>query len=142
MRKFITCVSEDVPYVPITPDFLPKFRKNIDLIFSRDIIQKHHEEIKSEIENLLGKIDNEAELIRDDNLAKGEVVMVDTLTIRRESSEEKYWTIPIDKLLIPLSENDPAEYWGSFDMFGEDFISDIDRFPWMPVSVSKKIFVF
>lgn len=138
LSKFITYLSEDVPYIEMGKDLEPNFRKIIILVFSQKMLREHHEELKHEIEKILLKISEETELIKQDNLARGKIVeAVDSSAMLRGPEGKKYWYIRKHNFTCDVMEDDPPEFWGSFDVDTPDFISETHKYPWMPVEISE-----
>ena len=143
LRQLVTCVLERTPHVLMPGDYLPEIIAHVYFTFSKNMLEKHHKEIKEEFESLLALIDSEADLIRDDNLARGEVVHIAHVSANKRKSETwEYWSFNMDPMKHSLSQSDPPEFWGAIDMYTGDFVSDAHLFPWMPVSVSFQKFPF
>lgn len=143
IRDRVTSVLEETPFVWMPADFKPSIIKHIKLVFSRKILQEHHAAVKSEMETLLAEIDKEADLIKEDNLAKGELAYLVTVQGNKRKYEKvEYWLVNLQNLSYPVTGRDPAEYWGTISLFTRDFVSDADRFPWMPVTVSQQKSLF
>lgn len=142
IRQFVTCVMEYVSYISMPQDFNPVIKKHINFTFGRDILQDHHNELKNEFEKLIAEIDSEADLIKEDKFAQGKVVYISSIVANMQEAPHQYWFFDYNSLHQPLGENDPPEFWGSLQMFTRDFVSDANRFPWMPVPVSDLRFQF
>jgi len=141
LREFVTCVIEYVPWITMKNDSTPIIGKHVNFTFGIETLQKNHKELKADLEALLAQIDSEADLIKDDNLARGKVIyMASVAGSKIESPQYHYWNFNLDTLRYQLEEDDPPEYWGSIDMYTDHFVSDAHRFPWMPVSVSQQRF--
>ena len=111
------------------------------LVFSRKILTENYEIIKSNIENLLSKISEETELIKEDNLARGEIleVAVAYVSLREglESGSESYWWTDLGRFECVVREDDPPEYWGTiFYILRGGFVADMSKYPWMPGKIS------
>ena len=94
-----------------------------------------------EFESALSKIGDEIELIRNDNLARGEFVRIARVTANKKGSSE-YWDVDTKDLNSLLTSGDPPEYWRGKPDWGTDFITDTHSFPWMPVDISNSSFPF
>lgn len=139
IKDRVTCVLEATPFAWIPPDFKPPISKHVKLVFSRKALETHHALLKSELERLLAQIDKEADLIREDTLARGELVYFATLQGTRTKNEKAdYWYLNTQNFSYPVTGRDPVEYWGTISLFTRDFVSDADRFPWMPVAVGPR----
>jgi hypothetical protein len=135
----VTCVFLESPYTPIPASFKPSIATQVRLVFGRDSLEKHHLALKSELETILAEIDKEADLIKEDNLAKGRLVhMASASAHKRTYQAGEYWSFSPDHIAQPLSRSDLAEYWGTMAFTPRGFVSDTDRFPWMPVAVSRQ----
>lgn len=142
LAKFCTYVAEQVPYAPMNDEFKPNFKKQTSLIFSKSVLEAHHEDIKAVLQNLIAKINDESELIKEDNLARGTLVeSVQTSAILNHDKEDEkrtWWSVKTDKLVCAFSEYDPAEYWGDIVLlYQSDFIAGSKKYPWMPSDISK-----
>lgn len=146
LKKFCTYVTEFIPYISMENDKLPSFRKQTSLIFSKAIISEHYEEIENNLENLLKKIKEESDLIKEDNLARGELVEAARATARytKDKKDEKsgWWSVEAEGLKCPYKEDDPAEYWGETGFYESDFIAGSTKYPWIPSDISKEEFPF
>lgn len=90
------------------------------------------------MEKLLVQISNEAELIKQDNLARGK--LLEPLKIF-SFKYEKSWKISpsvIEKLKDEIGENSIPEYWGQLEYATSNFISDTNTFPWMNIRITEK----
>jgi hypothetical protein len=95
--------------------------------------------LRAQFESLLLKITNETELILEDNLASGEFVQ-SVGSSAKKHKESNPWEVDTQYLNPPLRQNDPPEYWGGKPLFGGDFVTSTDSFPWMRVEISKFTF--
>jgi hypothetical protein len=135
LREHAVFVSERVWYPTMPEDFQPEFVKIINFVLSKKTAENHHKEIKKGFKELFAKIASEADLIKQDNLAKG--VLLELGNCNASFEEEGYWAFNVDKLYCTIQEGDPAEYWGSFSPYMSDnFISDTPEYPWKPTPVS------
>lgn len=135
LRGLATYLSEDV-FSTADKDS-EQLRKSINIVFSRRIMNENHSAVKRDLEELLKLISIETELMQQDNLARGEIVIVVTVTIGQYGDPPKYWWCSNQSLLSETTPDDPPEYWGSFEVFTDDFISAAHKYPWMPVPISK-----
>lgn len=132
----IIFASEVVPYVAMPKSGPPLFSKTLRLLFSRRTLAERHEDLKAELEQLLKRITTETDLIREDNLARVVLVQSVGATARREAQESD-WRVATSNLLSPAREDDPPEFWAGHPLFGMDFVSHTESFPWMPVTVAE-----
>lgn len=133
-------VTEQVPYVSMPAAGNPAFSKTVRLLFSADTITDKHEELKKELDELLERITNETDLIKEDNLARGDIVQWVTASATRDPVDRP-WQIDLRSLRSPSDNDDPSEYWSSPPFWGVDFVSNTDSFPWMPVKVAESDFL-
>lgn len=143
IRDNVTSVLENIPYIPMPKDFKPTFSKHIYLTFSSQKLKENHQILKNAFEKLIIQIDSEAELIKDDNLARGEVVYITYAGGSKQGAvPSENWYVNAASMSNVSSDDDPSENWGSIDMYTSNLISDAHRFPWMPVDVSQIKFPF
>lgn len=133
-------VSEQIPYTVMPADGIPSFSKTVRLLFSPETLADKHEELKKELEELLARITNETDLIKEDNLARGDIVQGVSVSASRDA--ETPWQIDSRNLRSPSSNNDPSEYWAGHPFWGTDFLSNTESFPWMPVKIAEMEFPF
>jgi hypothetical protein len=108
--------------------------KKVYFGFSRQNLIKTPEIIKTEIEGVLAAIEQETDLIRQDNLARGEIVSsLSSSAILEEGERVKNAS---GELNSGFKENDPPEWWGRIALFSDDFISAVHIFPWMPTEIA------
>jgi hypothetical protein len=132
-------MTEYIPYVEVSTDNLPKFRKRVSLVFNKAALLDHHSQVSNEMKELLLKIETETELVQQDNLARGDVV--DSARISssaRKSDSFKWWNTSTDDMKSEFGENDPPEYWGETNLSLGDFIAGSPKYPWMPSDISKE----
>jgi hypothetical protein len=140
-----TFVTEFIPYAKVTHDNAPDFSKTVSVVFARDTILTNHQEISDQFRRLLIKIETETELIKTDNLARGELIdSARVWAMLRDSSDAKHqwWSVEYEKLKCEFGENDPPEYWGEIGLYTDDFIAASSKYPWMPSPISKEEFPF
>jgi hypothetical protein len=106
--------------------------------FSRQKLNQTPDLIKTEIESVLATMEEETELIRKDNLARGRLISPISLSSIIPEGQAAQTTSK--ELASSFKEDDPSEWWGRTLLFGEDFISSIDRFPWMPTDIAERQF--
>jgi hypothetical protein len=130
------CVTEVLP-TSWTSDFeKTKFIKQIRFTFSRKSLEVNYLKIKSELENILLQISRELSLINDDNLARGKLIEVVNCNFSGNDAES-YYSFDNDVFKTEFDEDSPVEFWGTFNYAAKNFITDTDRYPWMPVQVSE-----
>lgn len=140
LASLCTYVMEYVPYATMGKDLTPKFRKSVSVVFSRKVVKAHYTIVQSELQDLLLKIQEESELVKKDNLARG--VLIDATHVYAESKESeggrRWWSINTTGLNCEFDENDPPEYWGDIGLYHSDFIAGAKKFPWMPSDISSQ----
>ncbi|MBM7558227.1 hypothetical protein [Halanaerobacter jeridensis] len=114
--------------------------KKISLHFSRDVIRERYDEVAELLKRTLSFIKEETNLIKKDNLARGKLIVASE--VRVSKNENDYWDIQDENLKYEITEKTPPEYWGDFNVLRENFISDIQNYPWMPVSISDFVIPF
>lgn len=140
IRNAVIFLAEDVPYTPMPADLNPELKKEVAFVFSRICLEESYKEIKTSLEQVLLKIKKEADLIKEDNLARGDLVEMVAVTARfmHQKPEAGTWNLDLKPLNCSIKHADPPEYWGEFTIFGtENLISDMDRYPWMPTDVAS-----
>jgi hypothetical protein len=127
---------ESIPYLPMPPEGDPQYSKIVRFLFSRETMREAYAEFKPDLEEALRKITTETDLIKEDNLARGEFVHTVSVSSRR-SAEDKPWYIDTSGLHSGIREDDPPEYWVGVPFFGNHFVSDTESFPWTPVTIAR-----
>jgi len=136
LRCLVIYLTERVPYVSMPQDFRPLFGKELQFTFSAPTLTKEYDKLRENLKRLLAHIDTEAELIAQDNLARGNLIHLIQLAARKKEIKERtWWFVEREGLRCPVQSHHPTEYWGSISMPGENLISDSDEFPWMPSSI-------
>lgn len=140
-------LSEQVylPMIKLTADpasgaSVPKelsISKSILLVFSRKTLIANFRKLKLELDELLSKIKEETELIKEDHLARGQFIEAESISCSRKDVNDAWHFWERENILSCLvSENDPPEYWGNFRSVINNPISDLDKYPWMPIRVT------
>jgi len=133
--KYATCLteqraSEEDTYTPSRPSFSKVF----SILFSRDVISNHYQDIRNDIDLLLNTIEAETELISNDNLARGKLVSVAPISAQKDKAS-LWWSIHANDTISPVNKDSLPEYWGNV-YIGSMFTST-DQYPWMPIDVSE-----
>jgi hypothetical protein len=140
IARHCTFMSENVPFVTVTKDNTPEFRKEISVVFGKTAIIEHHAEISDEIGNVLLQIETETELVEKDALARGKLIDSTRVSASlHKGPENQWWSARTESLRCEFGQDDPSEYWGETDVFVSDFIAESTRYPWMPSDISKDI---
>ncbi|MFK4501577.1 hypothetical protein ABIF86_005868 [Bradyrhizobium japonicum] len=132
---FVTFMTEYVPHVRMSADIVPRFGKQVSLIFSKAILVAAHAEVGNLLKELLTKIDTETELIQQDNLARGHVV--DSVSAW-SFVQNDVWSTSTTNMKNEFRNSDPPEYWGDMSSYRGDFIAGATKYPWMPSDISSE----
>jgi hypothetical protein len=135
-----TFVTESVASAKMSENINPEFRKHVSLVFAKAVVVQQHETITDQMKNVLLSIETETELLKQDHLARGQLVDSVRLWSMLQTSPDKqrqWWDTEYDKLKCEFGENDPSEYWGEIGRFTSDFIAGTRKYPWMPSAISK-----
>jgi hypothetical protein len=140
LRCLTISLTERIPSVRMPPDFKPPFSKRLEFTFSRSTLEHEFSAVREGLRSLMAEIDNEAELIAGDNLAKGRLVHLARVLASQQRTQEgqPWWQFNTRALRRSVESHHPPEYWGSIAMPPRDLISDTDQFPWMPAPVSRE----
>jgi hypothetical protein len=140
LRRLTIYLTERVPWVAIPSNFKPEVEKRLAFTFSRATLEAEFTAVRNSLKSLVAAIDNEAELIGADNLAKGKLIyLVHVLAFsNKDEKGNKSWQLNTAALQRPVENHHPPEYWGSISIPAENLISASDQFPWMPTTVSRE----
>jgi hypothetical protein len=138
LRSLTIYLTERVNVPTMPADLKPSIRKRLEFTFSRPTLMSEYTLISENLKRLLTEIDNEAELLADDDLAKGNLLHLVRVTAhRREWEDHTYWDVDNDTLRCSVGSHHPTEYWGSITMPSKDLVSDSEQYPWMPIPISE-----
>ncbi len=113
LKRSALFLTERVAYPSMPDNFKPVFSKTIEFTFSQGLFAKEHEKVRECFVKLLEEIDNEAELISEDNLARGKLVHLTTVRgSKSEYGDNEYWSLNIEALRSPFMSDHPSEYCG------------------------------
>jgi hypothetical protein len=141
VRRDITYLREFVHFPRMLEDYNAQFQKSLSFVLARKVVAEHHEELKTDLEALLLTISKETDLIKQDNLARGEIVqsVATSASGKEQEGGDVLWKWQRNHLETPVQEGDPTEYWGALNFYGwEDFIGGTSQYPWMPESISQE----
>jgi hypothetical protein len=116
-------------------DDQPFASKSVHLIFSCGTLESNLT-IFDGLATLLAAIDTETELIEQETTAQGRYVRSSDARARKRGD---WWQIELGSLECEVSTEDPVEYWGDISLRA-GIISDVVKYPWMPVSIAKDDF--
>ena len=138
ISKYVTYVSEFMPHTKMPEDFNPELRKQVSLVFFRQVLSDNLDAILASLQDLLKKVTNEEELVMSDHLARGTFIEPSTVTAwLKQDVENPRWDIRSNMLKYPFKEDHPAEYWGDIGIYFHDFIAGTTKYPWMPSDISR-----
>jgi hypothetical protein len=141
LASHCTFVAENIPYIGVDEKSIPEIRKDVSLVFSRTAVEANYQEIRDQIKDVLLKVENETELVKNDNLARGEMIDLASVTAVVKTSrdgESHWWDPDASNMKCEFGENDPPEYWGEIGLYTADFIAGSSKYPWMPSPISKE----
>ena len=130
----IIYASESIAAVDRSAD-VPTLKKVVNFVFGRQTLVEMHDKVRDDLERVIATITNETDLIREDNLARGEIVRTADVAMFKDGDR---WMEHFDALHSTSSSDDPAEYWGEPLGATSHFITDTMLYPWMPVEVSDE----
>lgn len=142
ITKYATCLtddplSRDTPYVPEKPSF----SKHFSILFSRDVLTEHYQDVKNDLELFFDTIRKETELISNDDRARGKLISVAILTSKLEKHGKKdFWSLDTKRTFFPVTKYSFPEYWGNVHI--SDMFTSTHKYPWMPIDVSESVSPF
>jgi hypothetical protein len=137
ITKYATCLTEEPAskeqnYTPENPSI----SKSFSILFTRDVMRDHFQDIKNDVELLLTTIRDETELISNDNLARGRLVSIALIHAElKKAGKSQWWSINANATLSPVTKDSLPEYWGSVYISG--MFTSTYKYPWMPINVSE-----
>ena len=138
LRTSIIYMSYSTPsmFVDISK---PNYIKTIRFTFSRKTLQEKYEVIKTDLTDILRKINEEVEMISQDTLARGEFIESLVIPVPRQQATDgnQYYYPSTEVTKDKINDKNIPEFWGTFNSIGSDFISDSSRYPWMPIKISE-----
>lgn len=135
LLKHTICVTELTPSIYIKNPEALSITKQIRFTVSKKSLELNYASIKSSLENILFQVSKEVTLIKEDNLARGK--LIETINMRLDKmSNGEYHAMSVDQFSTELDENSPVEFWGSLNYSSKNFITDTEKYPWMPVNIS------
>lgn len=138
IRENCIFISEAIPYPRMSGDLNPIITQQISIVLSNHSIEENLEIISGSLKEIALTVETETELIKQDSLARGELIEAKTISAaHRESSSGRYWSFSFDAMYTVSNSIDDVEYWGQRWHYETDFISSTSHYPWMPSSVSN-----
>lgn len=142
LAKHLICATETLPFVFTKNPESAFIKMQIRMTFSKECIAKEYASIKSELQKILIQISQELDLIKEDNLARGKLIEVVNCHLEK-SGESEYFTAKQEVFRTNLDEDSPVEFWGTINRAGTNYLTNTDKYPWMPVKISHdKAFPF
>jgi hypothetical protein len=139
LRNLCIYISEAPMYGSVAQDGGLRATKNISVVFARRSLEAGIADVISTVKDIAIKSEQEASLLQQDNLARGELVEpVSASASLRDSGERNYWSASLEALSTNPSEIEFVEYWGRRWHFTTDFISSVSHYPWMPSTISTE----
>lgn len=136
ITKYATCLTEEAASNDTYTPRKPSFSKSFSMLFSRDVIRDHYQDIRNDVELMLNTIGKETELISSDNLATGNIVSVSPISAKlHEGKTSKWWFIDGERTLFPVNVDSLPEYWGN--VYISEMFTSTYKYPWMPIEVTE-----
>ncbi len=135
LLKYSICVTEVSPTEYSKEPENYRVDKKIRFTISRKTLNENYLLIQKEFEICILQITDEVSLIKQDNLARGKLVEVVRFGMEKSANSE-YCQLANNPFLNDIDEDSPVEFWGSLNYASDDFITNTDKFPWMPISIS------
>lgn len=92
--------------------------------------------IAATLKEIALQVESESALIRQDHMARGELIEARTVTASKRREGSTSWKFNYDNLKPPVGQVDDVEYWGQRYHSETDFITGTSQYPWMPSTVS------
>lgn len=140
LRDKCIYVSEAPFFARVLDDGNLRATKDLSIVFSREAIEAGLADISAAIKDIAIVTEQETALIRQDNLARGELIEVKSASanLKDGSNDTKYWATNLESLSTSPTEIEAVEYWGQRWHYSTDFISSVAHYPWMPSTVSSQ----
>jgi hypothetical protein len=137
LRRYVTYVTESVNHPSFLENYEVQIVKNVNLVFRKDVMTKDFKAISEALAEVLLGVNDECELLRQDNLARGEIVEVaDGYSyFHQPEGKDGSWRHSYDELRQAYESKHPDEYWGEA-MYSSDVVAARPSYPWMPEDIS------
>ncbi|WP_018991460.1 Swt1 family HEPN domain-containing protein [Aromatoleum toluclasticum] len=144
LRNRCIYVSESPIHGAVPDDKNLQVTKGLSIVFSCEALEAGLAEVVDAVKDIAIITEQETALIRQDNLARGELVEVkEASAILREGvNNTKYWASNLESLSTSPAEIEAVEYWGQRWHYSTDFVSSVAQYPWMPSTVSSQEWPF
>jgi hypothetical protein len=139
LKANATYATEYTNYPTLKEDGQLEVKKDINIVFKKSVIEAKHEEIHADIKSVIEKTEEECDLLKKDNLARGEYVEpISCYSWWQEPQNDQQgrWIHNHEVMNSPYVSNDPDEYWGQH-LFVADPVAGCVRYPWMPENISN-----
>lgn len=117
------------------PPVKAKTSKTVSIGFSRRTLEANQDSVKEQIERLLGSVEEETDLIKQDSLARGKLISSVTVSVQMPEGTD-FEIADSATLASGFNEDDPSEWWGDMRLYTDDFVSATNTFPWMPTAIA------
>jgi hypothetical protein len=116
ITKSVLFLTEEVPYPGYQISYDHTFHKSLRFTFTRDTLASQHEALRPQFQDLIGRMTSEANLIREDNLARGSLVGT-TRAFARATKHDDHtsWHFETSTLERPVRTGDPPRILGQLD---------------------------
>ena len=129
LRSLTIYLTEPIPFTRMPASGKPTILKDLEFTFSRPTLTREYESVREDLKQLFADIDTEAELLKDDNLAKGHLLNVQPVIARKSGDEaQATWRVESWDLRCPVENHHPTEYWGSISIPAKNLVSDRNSF--------------
>jgi len=140
IRNNCIYITDSTIYGQLNAEFDIASRKEFNVVISKRNLTESLDNIEASIRNIITMVDEETELLKTDNLARG--VLVDTqhgnAIVKTGNNNTRYWQVSLDTLKCDPSKVSDVEYWGTRGNYVTDFVSATSQYPWMPSSISDE----
>lgn len=136
ISKYVISVTENYPNISGGEEIFTQCKKNLEFTLDRETLDKHNKDINDDFLKILTHIDSEISLIKDDNLARGRLIELVSIGYDKDEDQDYY---TLDRIYDEnrIENSASVEYWGSFNHSYGNFVTNTERYPWMPIPVSN-----
>ncbi|TVV44144.1 Swt1 family HEPN domain-containing protein [Thalassolituus sp. C2-1] len=122
----------------LNADFDVVSNKEFSVVLSKRTLTDNIDSLESAIRDIITKVDEETELLKSDDLARGVLVEPKhaNASVKTGHNNNRYWQVALDALKPDSSKASEVEYWGTRGHYVTDFVSATQQYPWMPSSIS------
>lgn len=116
-------------------------KKEINFIISKSNLENNYIKIYDELTSIIELIKNEIIQLSEDHLAEGKLISSVNINCSREDIKD-YWNINTNNLMDDINSYDGTEFWGEENYTFGEYTTELEKYPWMPTSISKSPFPF